>query len=90
MRGADGSGELQRLDSSARTNSEEALPQEEVVRRLRLLGQPATLFGEVPPTTVLQFCFSLLHTAPYVSGGDNTELNLLQQMASCNGVQCDY
>ena len=47
-RGADGSGELQRLDSNARTNSEEALPQEEVVRRLRLLGQPATLFGEVP------------------------------------------
>ena len=50
-RGADGSGELQRLDSSARTNSEEALPQEEVIRRLRLLGQPATLFGEVPPST---------------------------------------
>lgn len=50
-RGADGSGELQRLDSSARTNCEEALPQEEVIRRLRLLGQPATLFGEVPPFT---------------------------------------
>ena len=46
-RAADGSGELQRLDSGARTNSEEALPREEVVRRLRLLGQPATLFGEV-------------------------------------------
>ncbi len=46
-RAADGSGELQRLDSGARTNSEEALPSEEVVRRLRLLGQPATLFGEV-------------------------------------------
>ena len=46
-RAADGSGELQRLDSGARTNSEETLPREEVVRRLRLLGQPATLFGEV-------------------------------------------
>ena len=44
---ADGSEELHRLDSGARTNSEEALPREEVVRRLRLLGQPATLFGEV-------------------------------------------
>lgn len=46
-RAADGSGELQRLDSGARTNSEEALPREEVIRRLRLLGQPATVFGEV-------------------------------------------
>ncbi|KAL3141103.1 hypothetical protein ABBQ38_003458 [Trebouxia sp. C0009 RCD-2024] len=45
-RAADGSGELQRLDSGARTHSEEALPLEEVIRRLRLLGQPATLFGE--------------------------------------------
>ncbi len=46
-RAADGSGELQLLDSGARTNSEEALPKAEVIRRLRLLGQPASLFGEV-------------------------------------------
>lgn len=42
-----GSGDLQRLDSKDRMNSEEALPKEEVIRRLRLLDQPATLFGEV-------------------------------------------
>ena len=43
---AAGSGELGRLDSGPR-GSEELLPQAEVIRRLRLLAQPATLFGEV-------------------------------------------
>ena len=36
---------LQRHDSGA--DREEDLPREEVIRRLRLLGQPITLFGEV-------------------------------------------
>ena len=60
-RAADGSGELQRLDSGARTNSEEALPREEVVRRLRLLGQPATLFGEV-----MSACSEVGHASVHV------------------------
>ncbi len=44
---ARGSGDLPSLDSGARMGSEDMLPNEEVIRRLRLLGQPATLFGEV-------------------------------------------
>jgi hypothetical protein len=35
---------LQRHESAPQ---EEELPREEVIRRLRLLGQPITLFGEV-------------------------------------------
>lgn len=37
--------QLQRIDSVR--SQEEELPKEEVIRRLRLLGQPITLFGEV-------------------------------------------
>lgn len=38
---------LQRIDSVR--SQEEELSKEEVIRRLRLLGQPITLFGEVRP-----------------------------------------
>ena len=37
--------QLQRIDSVR--SQEEELSREEVIRRLRLLGQPITLFGEV-------------------------------------------
>ena len=37
--------QLQRIDSVR--SQEEELSKEEVIRRLRLLGQPVTLFGEV-------------------------------------------
>ena len=37
--------QLQRIDSVR--SQEEELSKEEVIRRLRLLGQPITLFGEV-------------------------------------------
>ena len=43
--------QLQRIDSVR--SQEEELPREEVIRRLRLLGQPITLFGEVKPSVVL-------------------------------------
>ena len=45
QRSGDEAQQLQRIDS-VRSQDEE-LPREEVIRRLRLLGQPITLFGEV-------------------------------------------
>lgn len=43
--------DLQRHESGAK---EQELPREEVIRRLRLLGQPITLFGEV--TQIISAC----------------------------------
>ena len=61
---ARGSGDLPSLDSGAHMGSEDMLPNEEVVRRLRLLGQPATLFGEVrcPTSSSLVLVCTDLHT----------------------------
>lgn len=64
------SGDLPLLDSAARMGSEDMLPNEEVVRRLRLLGQPATLFGEVCCST----SFSLVLLCPVVHQSHQTFL----------------
>ena len=45
QRSGDEAQQLQPIDSVR--SQEEELPREEVIRRLRLLGQPITLFGEV-------------------------------------------
>lgn len=57
--------EKKQLDRRESAAQDEELPKEEVIRRLRLLGQPITLFGEVRQSPVLISCHSAPSTSAY-------------------------
>lgn len=78
--------QLQRIDSVR--SQEEDLSKEEVIRRLRLLGQPITLFGEVSNAAAIhQEPNGQPHCGIKVAAENRSSESLMPQIAAQQGLQ---
>lgn len=96
QRSGDEAQQLQRIDSVR--SQEEELSREEIIRRLRLLGQPITLFGEVSATVGLsrsphgtnwpaclqRWCFHVFPQSHGVSVHHHVDLSIV----ACTPTMC--